>query len=411
MDVVVAPGCEEIGLMSAAVLDELGAGLEVSRRVAEAGMASLLQRVDACGAFGLDGHRRASLWGRATNNWSGAEAARLAKLGRAFVLLPLFAEAALAGRVGIAQMHAVAAVAANPRVREYLGAADESLTRFAQTLGFDDLVTYVQHWEQLADGDGARSRDDRAVELRRARLAIVDERCFLDAAGSAFDGVVIRQVLDAYREVEWRDEWEQGVAEHGEAMCPALMPRSDAQRSFDALRRVFDNAARANECGVDTVVNIVIDEATFEQHLQEALGGEAEPLPAEHAAVRRCEDDRGTVIDPRAAIAAALVGQVRRMVVAADGVVVDFGHRKRLFSGALREAVLLSNRWCAWVGCDRPAWACAADHVLPHARHGPTTSRNGGPLCDHHNLAKNRGFRTWRDPEGFWHTYRPDGTE
>jgi hypothetical protein len=24
---------------------------------------------------------------------------------------------------------------------------------------------------------------------------------------------------------------------------------------------------------------------------------------------------------------------------------------------------------------------------------------------------KNKGYRTWRDPDGLWHTYRPDGTE
>ena len=223
-----------------------------------------------------------------------------------------------------------------------------------------------------------------------------------------------REVFDVYRDLEWREEWEQGVAEHVQAMCPGLMARTDAQRSFDALKRVFDAAASSPGGGVDAVVNIVIDEATFEHHLEQALGGDPEPiLPIlpKQAAVRRCEDGRGTVIDPRAAIAAALVGRVRRMVVAGDGVTINFGHRKRLFTGALRDAVLLSNRWCAWVGCDRPASACAADHVQPHVRHGPTDARNGGPLCDHHNLVKNRGFRTRRDPQGFWHTYRPDGTE
>ena len=154
MDVAGVPGVEEIGLMSAAALDELAATMEVARRVAQAEMALLVQRVDASGVFAVDGHRRVSLWGRATNNWSGAEAARLVELGRAFKVLPLFAEASLAGRIGIAQMDAVAAVAANPRIREHLEAADESFTRFAQTLAFDDLVTLLQHWEQLADPTG-----------------------------------------------------------------------------------------------------------------------------------------------------------------------------------------------------------------------------------------------------------------
>jgi hypothetical protein len=58
-----------------------------------------------------------------------------------------------------------------------------------------------------------------------------------------------------------------------------------------------------------------------------------------------------------------------------------------------------------------PASRCEADHVLPYSQAGPTSTRNGGPVCNHHNRWKTRGYRTWRDPEGFWHTYRPDGTE
>jgi hypothetical protein len=32
-------------------------------------------------------------------------------------------------------------------------------------------------------------------------------------------------------------------------------------------------------------------------------------------------------------------------------------------------------------------------------------------MCGRHNHFKQRGYRTWRDPTGQWHTYRPDGTE
>jgi len=127
---------------------------------------------------------------------------------------------------------------------------------------------------------------------------------------------VKREVFDVYRDLEWREEWEQGVAEHVQAMCPGLMARTDAQRSFDALKRVFDAAASSPGGGVDAVVNIVIDEATFEHHQEQALGGDPEPiLPIlpKQAAVRRCEDGRGTVIDPRADVVAqdAFVAGVR----------------------------------------------------------------------------------------------------
>ncbi len=117
------------------------------------------------------------------------------------------------------------------------------------------------------------------------------------------------------------------------------------------------------------------------------------------------------MVDPRAVVAAAIVGKVPRIVLRSDDVVLDFGRRERLFTGQLREAVLLSARRWVWRGCDRPASQSQADHVHPHGRHGPTNVANGAPLCEHHNIWKNQGFRTWRDSHALWHTYRPDGTE
>ena len=411
MEATGVPTTDHMVSMSAAALMEVAHLLDVDRRIAEAKQALLLQRVDAISAHVEDGFRQVAGWGRAACNWSGAEAARLAKLGRAMQAMPAFAEACLAGRIGVAQMHAVAAVAGNPRVREHLADADELFTRQSTSLPFDDLVTFLQHWSELADADGARSRHDRAAEQRRASVNIVGERSFVDAAGPAMDGVLMREVLDRYCDIEWRNEWDEGVRRYGDAMHAGLMERSPAQRRFDALRRLFDAAAGSTQMGGEVVVNIVVDQATFEQHLEEALGGAPSPAETSTAVTRRCEDQRGNVIDPRAMVAAALVGRVRRMVLSADGVVLDFGRRKRLFTGSLRDAVLLAAHDCTWVGCPVHSHRCDADHVLPFAQAGPTSARNGAPLCDHHNPLKNKGYRTWRDPDGRWHTYRPDGTE
>ena len=40
-----------------------------------------------------------------------------------------------------------------------------------------------------------------------------------------------------------------------------------------------------------------------------------------------------------------------------------------------------------------------------------TAPSNGGPACQYHNRWKTRGYTTRRNPNGTWHTYRPDGTE
>ncbi|HEV7213006.1 MAG TPA: endonuclease, partial [Blastococcus sp.] len=42
---------------------------------------------------------------------------------------------------------------------------------------------------------------------------------------------------------------------------------------------------------------------------------------------------------------------------------------------------------------------------------GETSEENSGLLCERHHTKVHHGFRIQRDPDGRWHTYRPDGTE
>lgn len=46
-----------------------------------------------------------------------------------------------------------------------------------------------------------------------------------------------------------------------------------------------------------------------------------------------------------------------------------------------------------------------------HADHGETSLDNSALLCERHHTQVHHGFRIERDPDGRWHTYRPDGTE
>ena len=121
------------------------------RRLAEAEAARLLQQVEAAGTHLEAGFRQVAAWGRATCNWSGPEAHRLARLSRAFTRLPQFAEACLAGRVAVSAMHSVAAAASNPRVTRHLAEADGMFTEWACHRDFDDLEMLLHHWLELAD--------------------------------------------------------------------------------------------------------------------------------------------------------------------------------------------------------------------------------------------------------------------
>jgi hypothetical protein len=201
------------------------------------------------------------------------------------------------------------------------------------------------------------------------------------------------------------------------------MRRTDAQRRFDALCAVFRDAASTppDAQPPDPVVHVLIDELSFEEAViamfgvdtgERILGGDRRPRAERRdPRRRRCETRDGTPLDPYEVVAAAIIGQVRRVVVDAAGVVVDMGRKSRLFTGAAREAVLLGSSRCLWPGCDLPSGRCQTDHIREWSSHGRTDQDNGGPLCHRHNQWKNRGFTVWRDPAGNWHTYRPDGTE
>ncbi|MCU1502445.1 MAG: hypothetical protein JWM12_1799 [Ilumatobacteraceae bacterium] len=125
---------------------------------------------------------------------------------------------------------------------------------------------------------------------------------------------------------------------------------------------------------------------------------------------RGCSTTDGHPLPVADAIAAMLVGRIRIVVIDERGVVLRMGRTQRLFTGKLREAVMLGAHECIWNGCNRPTGHCQADHITDWRRAGDTDVGSGAPLCAHHNRFKNHGFRVHRDV-GHWHTYRPDGSE
>ncbi|CAN5849327.1 hypothetical protein BH23ACT2_BH23ACT2_08430 [soil metagenome] len=127
----------------------------------------------------------------------------------------------------------------------------------------------------------------------------------------------------------------------------------------------------------------------------------------------RCSTLDGHPVDVTEAVAAALVGRVRRVVIGADSVVIDLGRRRRLFTGPAQLAARLGATHCYWPGCHVPVTDCQTDHLRPWGDGGGgcTDPGNGGAACGKHNRHRQAGFTVTRDPAGQWHTYRPDGTE
>ena len=101
-----------------------------------------------------------------------------------------------------------------------------------------------------------------------------------------------------------------------------------------------------------------------------------------------CELEDCTPIAPGQALSLGLAGTIRRMIFAPDGHVLDFGEDKDYFTGPLREAIIIRDRFCKDEGCGVPGRECQIDHVIPKSRGGPTSERNGECKCGTANRIK-----------------------
>ena len=386
--------------------------LEGARRRVDAMIAETVGVAERMVAYAEDGHASVSGWARAACNWSAGETKAIVQCARLLHAIPIVRDAAHAGSLGPGQSRLLARVFANPRCADQLPDSAELLVGHAQSLWFDEFAVSVRRWEALADADGAHGAHQRAHAGRDAHVSMVGQRMYLDARGDVAAGAAIEEIFDRFCDTEFHADWDNGVTKWGEHMNPALLERSGAQRRFDALLAIFTAAAASGSVGTsDPLVNVIVDQTTFEHHLTKVAGGHVEPLDPLTVDQRRCETSTGHQVDPNDMLAAALCGHVRRVVLDSAGVVIDLGRRSRLFTGAARDAVLLGDRWCTWPGCDLRSGRCQTDHTTPWSADGPTRPDNAAPVCGRHNRWKQRGYRTWRDPDGHWHTYRPDGTE
>ena len=91
---------------------------------------------------------------------------------------------------------------------------------------------------------------------------------------------------------------------------------------------------------------------------------------------------------------------------------LDVGRRTRIVPPALRRALEVRDRGCAFPRCDRPPPWCDAHHLVHWAHGGPTTLDNLALLCgQHHHAIHDRGWTLARGPDGEWHTHPPPGPE
>ena len=388
--------------------------VEQARRAVDALAVALVGEVERSASFRSEGFRSPASYVAHVCRVSGGEATRLVRAGRALGDLPLTAAAHRDGELSGCALDVIAQVHANPRVRDQLPAAEADLVADARRSSVRDFRQLAMEWARLADADGSLASTERHHTNRRASMhQDFDGSWVLSAAFGAAQGAAIAEVLARYERAELEADWDKARAEHGDRATVAHLPRSAQQRRADALWAVFLDAAAkpADSIRPEPLVNIVITLPEWEEALARATGA---PPPESSASppTRRCSTLEGHLLAPAEAVAAAFVGQVRRVVIDSAGVVIDLGRKCRLYADGARDAALIANSYCVWPGCDQHGSACQIDHLVEWQDGGPTDQDNAGVLCAFHNRWKTTNrYRVVRDPDGTWHTYKPDGTE
>ena len=66
-------------------------------------------------------------------------------------------------------------------------------------------------------------------------------------------------------------------------------------------------------------------------------------------------------------------------VLGSHGEILDLGRQRRLFTGAVRRAIILRDGGCAFPGCDRPPSWCEVHHWMPWHKGGTTRAHRRRP--------------------------------
>ena len=402
-------------------LSALFAELDAERRRVEARLAVVVGEVDRRGLYAVDGHATAKGWCRASAKWSTPEAVSSIRVARLMHASAEVADAALSGAIGVSQLRLLARAFANPRCGAQLLDVITLLVEHAQQLSFDDFALVMRRWEMLADTDGAHRNAEAVHRDRQASMSEHDGVFDVHAQGGVAQGVAIQEIFQRYVDAEFAIDWAETVAVHGDDACAALMPRTPAQRRYDAFHKIFLDAVStpAGAQAPDPVVNIITTLDVIEEAIRASAGDGGDGGDADDSGrARQSHDPRwwraetinGVPVPPQDILAAALIGHVRRVVVDSAGVIIDLGRKRRLFTGSQRDAVLMGSSRCIWPGCDQPSGRCQADHINEWQHDGVTNIANAAPLCPRHNRWKARGYTVTRDAHGYWHTAQPDGT-
>jgi hypothetical protein len=393
---VVSELLSALDALAADDLDVLSAGEQLDRirtlvtaqNKLAAVVTQAVRTADLSQAVEHDGQKSMKSWLRTHTRLSDAAARRLIDSGRALQHLPAVQQAFAAGAISAEAVAAIAPVATPTRLAR-AAEQDIDVAEIAATLAV--LATEVSHhrlreavgfYTRHLDPDGAEPdpTEGRSFTMSRLLGGAFSGSFVLDAVGGEKVATAIESIAAASR-------------------C-AGDTRTAAQVRGDALVQLCDLALASGQLPILR---------TVKPHVGVLIG--IEDLVNHDPGPDAATTGTGAAISAARARWIACDATVGRIVVGPDSVPLDMGRDQRVAPPHLRRAVEFRDQSCIFAGCEAPAWWCEVHHVLHWGDGGETCLENSALLCERHHGKVHHGFSIVRDPDGRWHTYRPDGTE
>ena len=271
------------------------------------------------------------------------------------------------GKISIDQADLLA-YANQPDVAHLFARDEQMLVDNVLTLRFFEAVQFVKYWLQEAQDEIGKTpascrHDGRHFTAVRTLNDTVDLRGSLDAiTGTEFLGELLRLEQELFEA-----DWARARADNGPNAIPEDLPRTAPQRRADAL---VEMARRSRA---------MVPGSQYPRPLFTVLCGYG-------SFSRMCELADGTIVSPSQVVPLLGDADIERIVFDGPSRVIDVGVRRRFFTGALRRAIEVRDRYCQHPsGCDVPAAQCHIDHIEPYSEGGLTVQGNGRCLCPVHN--------------------------
>lgn len=326
---------------------------------------------------------------RSTAGWltrrcrlAGGDAHRLVRRAKQVSQMPVVGPLWLAGLINTRNVDQLTVARKHARADEQFAELEARFAKTARDERPEQLATELRQWRDALDAERADPDRGDGQDWESRRLHSTE---LLDGIG----------VIDARLDRESFAYFQRAIETELEKLRHADDARTPAQQRADALTSICRQYL-AGQLGGSNRAHVMFL-TDIDTYLGESVGD--------------CETDRGVRIKPEAVRRIACDALLSRVILDADGHVLDMGRAVHNFTPAQYRALIVEYPCCVFPGCTVPSSDCQMHHIQHWEHDGPTDLANGAPLCwVHHRYVHEGKWTIHRQEDHRIDSYRPDGT-